>query len=750
MKLSRMMRLIGLSLALVLLIAVGIGGGIWYFGRNAEEALTPEFSGVEQAGMMKKGKIYQETLVREIDPPGSWGNIIAYPNGMAILIIRENNAWIEDLLTGEKVMDIPAEWMENGRLQEVTFDSEGACYGVVISGDGQIKLLSSRENSSAKEIFLEGTTERITKLMVKGHYFYCTDSNNFLSIYDLDGTIVKKIGNAETFYVDGKNRLYVLGIYAPMLRVFDMEEDKALYSESPLTHSPVKYPPQEVYNLSYDEKSDILYLGGGSFVQTFQPDNGEFLDNVLDCNRDTADLGNYYPGMWVDERQTLYFTCWSQPINQGKHENLNQWPGLKLRVYRYDIAEDPKKDLPYTLTVTAPYRSDYMARVIQQFETENPGQKVKYNYAYNSRMEFTNNADRDGFFDRWRLELLTGDAGDILMTGGAWSDIYHYFANTDLFVDLKPKLTQSESYKELDQGLLDSVMIQGQIKGVPFATDYYYAQIDPGICEQLNIDLDWNHATWSDVLGLLEKFEGTDYYLFDVNGNTERAFTRMLISNMPDLIDREEKTMDLRQPWFLDLLKQWKAAENHPNFAKKNGFMWLTGKGLISIDGMTNGDSEEEETLAPNSFYEITGNQLEICPLFLGEQSANRTATSSDLYSICAQSKNKEMAWKLLNVGLRKEIMEQRALSVGPLNREARQERICRVIDSSGEDQQRVAYFYNQMNQVYGNVDALYDMEKIKEDLYKKLWNYVRKGSDADLDEILNQAEQSIWLKLNE
>ena len=108
------------------------------------------------------------------------------------------------------------------------------------------------------------------------------------------------------------------------------------------------------------------------------------------------------------------------------------------------------------------------------------------------------------------------------------------------------------------------------------------------------------------------------------------------------------------------------------------------------------------------------------------------------------------MAWKLLNTGLRKELMQQRALPVGPLNREARQERIRRVIDSCGEDQQRVAYFYHQMDQVYDNVDALYDMEKIKEDLYKKLWNYVSKGSNEDLEEILSQAEQSIWLKLNE
>ena len=125
MKLSKKMRLIGMSATLVLLIAIGIGGGVWYFSRGTEEAPAPEFSGVERAGMIKEGEVYQETLVREIDPPGSWGNIIPYPEGMAILIIREDSAWVEDLLTGEKVLEIPQEWLAEGQLQEVAFDDKG-------------------------------------------------------------------------------------------------------------------------------------------------------------------------------------------------------------------------------------------------------------------------------------------------------------------------------------------------------------------------------------------------------------------------------------------------------------------------------------------------------------------------------------------------------------------------------------------------------------------------------------------------
>ena len=78
--------------------------------------------------------------------------------------------------------------------------------------------------------------------------------------------------------------------------------------------------------------------------------------------------------------------------------------------------------------------------------------------------------------------------------------------------------------------------------------------------------MDWQNASWGDVLDLLTQLEGTDCYLFEAMGDMQRAFTRMLISNMPDLIDRRTKEVDLRQDWFIELIEKWKKAEAHPKF----------------------------------------------------------------------------------------------------------------------------------------------------------------------------------------
>ena len=58
--------------------------------------------------------------------------------------------------------------------------------------------------------------------------------------------------------------------------------------------------------------------------------------------------------------------------------------------------------------------------------------------------------------------------------------------------------------------------------------------------------------------------------------------------------------------------------------------------------------------------------------------------------------------------------------------------------------------FYQQFQPIYENVDTLYDMFKIKENLYKTLWEYVRKGSKVSLEEVLAKAEQQLMVQLYE
>lgn len=734
---SKKMRLIGLSLALVLLMTLSIGGGVWYFDRGDDT--TPGFSDppkAERTGMIQEGEIYQEEFLREIDPPGSWGSIIPYQDQITMLIIRENAAWLEDFLTGEKIMDIPAEWLAEGRLQEAVFDEEGTLYGAISLSPDRIKIVNRQTEETVE---LQGECEDILKFAADTRYYYLSDGNS-LKIYTHEGELYQQFSCRLTFDLSENGILYYLGSEF-VFRAYDVAADKVLYTV-PYEAVPRQYTNQ----IFYEKEQGLIYLNGNNFVWVFDAKDGSFLGNAIENAKSSSVLVNYTPGIFVDGRQTIYFAVSTGAGEIGK---------TTLGLYRYSITEDTRKDMPYTLRVTAPYRSDYMVRMIQQFEKENPAQHVEYDYAYSSLREFQQNSDKDGYFDRFRTQMLAGDVGDIVMTGGAWSDVYHYFANTELFQDLRPMVEQSELYGELDPVLLNAITIDGQIKGLPLATDYYYAIIDEELCQELNIDLDWQSATWSDVLGLLDQLEGTDCYLFDVMGNTERAFVRMLISNMPDVIDRKNQRYDLRQQWFADLIQQWKAAEERPNFAKKNQLMGLSGKALISVDGGTAETLEDDEVGAVMRFRKKAGRNCAVTPLFSGEKTANRTATGAELYSIYDGSKNKEAAWRLIEIGMRQQLQTEKFIYSGPLNKNAREQRIERVLQGRRQDPdpaivQLNETFYAQLNTVYASVDTLYDMNKIKESLYKTLWAYVQKGSKISLEETLEKADQQLMVQLYE
>ena len=62
--------------------------------------------------------------------------------------------------------------------------------------------------------------------------------------------------------------------------------------------------------------------------------------------------------------------------------------GETARFYRFTPTEDHRADQPYTLTITAPYRDEFMVKTIAQFELEHPDQRVNYDYAYQNYNEF--------------------------------------------------------------------------------------------------------------------------------------------------------------------------------------------------------------------------------------------------------------------------------------------------------------------------------------------------------------------------
>lgn len=740
MKLSKKIRLIGLSAALVLLIAIGIGGGIWFFSRDTEEAPGPELSGVERAGLIQEGEIYQEELIWE-RPAQGIPNVNRYKEEAYLFGGDKEEIRLENLLTGETEAEIPTEWVADGDCVAAALN-EQKDISILIKNANQQTEIKIYPNDSAKEgqtFFINDMEAYLQKMSLDKQYIYLNasfGSSVVLRVYDWEGKLCRQIERVAAFALASEGSFYVVD-ESYKLSLYDMSQTEPVFQQDINL-----YIPNGCWTVAFEPQQNLVYVGTQDKIQIFDGKTGDFIKTALDMQKSAPGIGNRYQDMWVDPQQNIYCAA---PDHWGGRQQV------KIQLFRYHIVEDFRKDMPYTLTVTSPYPTTYMASLIQKFEQNNPDQRVHYDCAYLSEREFLDHADQDGYFERFSAQILAGDVGDIVMTGGKWIDVYQYFANTDLFEDMSSWLKEIDCYQELDPVLLKAITIDEAVKGLPLATTYYYALVDEDLCRQLNIDLDWQSATWSDVLGLLDQLEGTDYYLFEVYGNTERAFVRMLISNMPDLIDRKDQSYDLRQQWFLDLIQQWKAAEEHPNFAKRNSSQLQTGKGLISIDGITKAHMEVDEVSSVWMTQQETGHKISICPLFCGEKASNRTALGEEMYSIYTGSENREKAWELLRLGMTEEMQSSNQLNhCGPINQKAREKRIDTAIFWNIEKNSLVERFYQQFQPIYENVDTLYDMSKIKENLYKTLWGYVQKGSKVSLEEVLAKAEQQLMVQLYE
>ena len=138
MKLSKKIRLIGLSAALVLLIAIGIGGGIWFFSRDTEEAPGPELSGVERAGLIQEGEIYQEELIWE-RPAQGIPNVNRYKEEAYLFGGDKEEIRLENLLTGETEAEIPTEWV-----------ADGDCVAAALNEQKDISILIKNANQQTE------------------------------------------------------------------------------------------------------------------------------------------------------------------------------------------------------------------------------------------------------------------------------------------------------------------------------------------------------------------------------------------------------------------------------------------------------------------------------------------------------------------------------------------------------------------------------------------------------------------------
>lgn len=268
----------------------------------------------------------------------------------------------------------------------------------------------------------------------------------------------------------------------------------------------------------------------------------------------------------------------------------------------------------------------------------------------------------------------------------------------------------------------------------------------------MGVKLDYNNLTWKDVISLTKVIEekAPDSHLFTGNTYVGDYLIPMVGANIHQLVDFENKKINLNQEWFVDLLKDFKAAMKSDNFvvAYKGGSNIIDRlEGLLFVHRSTERTYYRDMVYRYLHYNEEEKESLYI-PIFVGEKLNKRGVQVNNMYSINNKSENKENAWKFLSFLLEDDIQKLRTLRAEPVNTKANKE----ILEAAAEEFSRTygddaLKVVDMMMNIFDRTDCV-DMYYYKEDIYDPLISYI--NDEMPLEEALKKAEENVWIRLNE
>lgn len=256
-----------------------------------------------------------------------------------------------------------------------------------------------------------------------------------LQIFSKKGDLIRSYEQVESFDVDGKgNCIYSTNgtkefLYSGFFKI-DSRSGKEIYRNTSKTPDLIRY----------NSAGSLIYginINGGGNIDIFEGETGEFIKSVFTFGKDTTYTADSYSieDFLVDENDSLYFSLKSILSADMKFSDLK----LKTFAYKREMGEITEK--PVALTITAPYRNDFIAEAIIKYEKKYPEEKIQYDYVYNSRKDYLENVEE--YNKKLTLDILSGEVGDIVLTGGS-GIAYKDLARTDAFMDLTPYIEKNE------------------------------------------------------------------------------------------------------------------------------------------------------------------------------------------------------------------------------------------------------------------------------------------------------------------
>lgn len=495
-----------------------------------------------------------------------------------------------------------------------------------------------------------------------------------------------------------------------------------------------------------DGRTAYLLTGDGIIGLQLEEDNAQ-PEKLMSFSGDALEISADYTAtdFYVSEAGDIYVLY---AVYGGER--------IGREIWRYESVEQQEREM--VLTVSIAYPMTVLDAAVKVYEKKYPDRQVKLEAAYKSLEEYQEYSD--GYTESMAVRLMTGDYGDVLLSSHG---IYGWdMLAGDAFEDLSDWIAGTENYENLNQNIIEAVKVEGRLNGVPVALShsYYVANREQVVEADQNGD---GKLTWSELLNQAVSWEEneTGYYIFGTAAEAELG--NMLASNIFDLIDPGKKTVELRQEWFLELMKLFKQVhqlsalsapqmaydpdESHVLFIGLDRGATLTEVAQFSR-GRSMGSLEkdalffyEDEAACECEFMRLKGID--------GERNANYSDFPMLFFSLNPAAKERQAALDFLEVLLSEEVQRRLEYNLIPVSADARRDRLEQAKKSGvpltdGE----LERFYEDTEEMLGQIEWLYSYGYYLNDLGEAMQSYV--DGRLELEDAVAQAEQKIWIRMNE
>lgn len=744
-------------LSIILLAIIAIGAIFIVKRNNYNSANDNKFSGKEtfeenlENSEMEKF-YYVENFIEE-EGWDSHYNLFKYDDKIVRFIDGEK-AYLRDFKSKENIYEIPngdmitgnGHWICDNVFWSVRYDKENENI-IVYSFDNNGNVKDRIELKNFKGQIFDDSYIMVSEMRVTKDYIYLLASTNTtrtLHIYNKTGELKYSYENVSSFDVDAScHCIYTMTASKDLpisgFFMIDSASGDEIFKNTSYRLDPIRFSEDGEYIYGFEEK-----------INVFDANDGRFIKSIFDFGKDsTYLLDDYYiRDFMVGKDEELYFSL-QNDLEDYKDAELSD---IKYFYYLYTKKQGERPKRETTLTITAPYRNEFLEEAIKRYEMRYPEEHVEYNYEYNTYDAFLENTEEYGA--KVTLDIISGDIGDIIQTGGSGFD-YQNLLRTDVFMDLTDFIKKDKSYNDLNKDVLNSIKINNTIRALPVNFIFSQYELNEDLEKELGLDIDFNNISWSEILDLVKIIEkkAPNRHLFTerMAGSPWEVFSEdLLIANMPDLINLETKEVNLNQKWFKDLLIKFKECSKSKNFVNTNWKYDLFDNLHGSLLALTmTRDQYYGDMVIHFDEYNHT-NKSRMIPIFTGEKNDNRIGYSIRMYSINNRSERKENAWKFLSFLLEEDMqfVASRDRTGIPINTKGVDRMIdyeTRMLSSSGDNIDR----YNKsMIENSHKIDYLYNMGKLRLDITAPIGLYM--NGEISLDEALKKAEENVIIRLNE